>query len=458
MLIKRIMPRVIKLITSPALLEFKRKRAESKRSRNHAPHVITVFLRINDPYSYLLIQVLKSFQARYDIKLEFRTVLKHQSEMIPAPGLWQSNAFKDGESLARLYQLNFPADTPRYSEGMIKQVTAQLLHWELQPDYLDKAEALFDAFWQGSSSKIEELLDSNVVENAECYDHHLLQNEQLLKDTGHYMSAMLNYGGEWYWGIDRLDHLEQRLNALPSAKPLDSKVVFDRTYRDFCCGSVTSDVQLQKTIEYFFSIRSPYSYLGLERVVKLAEHYQAPLVIKPVLPMVMRRMQVPNAKKFYIMGDAKREADKLGLTDFGFLADPLGAGVERCYALYEYAQQEGKAIEFLLSYARGVYNEGILSETDKGLKILVERCGLNWSEAQSLLNDDSWRIWAQQNLAEMYGKGSWGVPSIAYGDVMVFGQDRIFRIEEEIISDLTVEDSHEKTREKTREKTQALSG
>lgn len=31
---------------------------------------------------------------------------------------------------------------------------------------------------------------------------------------GHYSGAMLYYGGEWYWGIDRLHYLEARLETL----------------------------------------------------------------------------------------------------------------------------------------------------------------------------------------------------------------------------------------------------
>ena len=149
--------------------------------------------------------------------------------------------------------------------------------------------------------------------------------------------------------------------------------------------------------------------------------------------MIMRRMQVPKTKGRYILHDVKREADKYGI-EFGFVADPLGRGVERCYALYEFAQAAGKGNEFLESYARGVWSEGIRSDTDEGLQLLVERVGLDWYRARALLSDDSWRIWVQQNLAEMYGKDLWGVPSFTYGEVRVFGQDRLDCIERAIVS------------------------
>jgi len=64
---------------------------------------------------------------------------------------------------------------------------------------------------------------------------------------------------------------------------------------------------------------------------------------------------------------------------------------------------------------------------------------LNWRHAQQLLQDDRWRLWAQDNLAELYGHDLWGVPSLVYGQTKVFGQDRIDRIERAVVNDLTTE-------------------
>jgi 2-hydroxychromene-2-carboxylate isomerase len=84
------------------------------------------------------------------------------------------------------------------------------------------------------------------------------------------------------------------------------------------------------------------------------------------------------------------------------------------------------------SYARAVNAEGIRSETDAGLKLIVERAGLNWQKASPLLDDQSWRYWAEDNRQAMYECGLWGVPSFRYGAVSCWGQDRLWVIEEEI--------------------------
>ena len=96
----------------------------------------------------------------------------------------------------------------------------------------------------------------------------------------------------------------------------------------------------------------------------------------------------------------------------------------------------GLGVEFLESSARGVWSEGIRSDTDAGLQKLVQRVGLDWQRARGLLKDESWRLWVQENLAQLYGNDLWGVPSFIYGNVKVFGQDRVDCIERAIVADM----------------------
>ncbi len=437
-----IVPFIAKFIFSDFLLKRKRAKAERTRQHQNKPHQITVYLSINDPYSYLLLQVLTQLEKRFAISYDFRTVLSRQSDMFPAPQLWDKNAFDDGVYLSNLYNLDFPSFKKESSVELDAQITAQLLHWELQPAYLANALSLFAAYWQGDYANIEKLLDTRVSKQVECYQHHLLANEKRLKDNGHYLAAMLNYGGEWYWGLDRLQYLEQRLNNLNLNRD-HKNIQYNLGHNNFCGLLNKEDIDTAQRqglndapIEMYWSLRSPYSYLAIVRMQKLAEHYQVPLIVKPVLPMVMRRMQVPSNKKNYISHDTKRVSREYGI-DFGFISDPLGKGVENCYALYEYAKSNDLAVEFLLHYAQAVWSQGVRSDTQKGLKKIVQSVGLNWVQAQQHLQDDSWKVWAQENLAQLYGEGLWGVPSFKYLDTRAFGQDRINLIESEIVKHFT---------------------
>ena len=96
----------------------------------------------------------------------------------------------------------------------------------------------------------------------------------------------------------------------------------------------------------------------MQRAFDIADAFGLSLHIRLVLPMAMRGMKVPMAKVRYIASDTSREADRLGIA-FGKIADPLGAGVERCLAAYFYAKGEKKEREFLLNAAKGIWSEAI---------------------------------------------------------------------------------------------------
>jgi len=465
-LVKTIQPYAARFISSNTVLEMKRWAFEMKRCLLNKDHHIDIYLRINDPYSYLLVQVMADFEQRYTINIEFKVIQNLQLDMYPEEAMWHDNGFIDASHLAKLYRLKFPAAIPEKNLMRVKQGTGCLLQLEqlqleqfqlerLQTEPLkskqegrwQQVSSVFEQYWFQQRLSLDPVLEcSSDLELDPRLEQRLAQNEQYLHQQGHYMSAMLHYAGEWYWGLDRLDHLEKRLNALGLAhnKKTD-EVVFNKTYINFCQqppliapSSAQKNKQSDKKLVLFFSIRSPYSYIGLQQAIKLAEYYQLPLEIKPILPMIMRGLLVPKVKKMYIFHDTKREAQKLGL-DYGFVADPLGAGVERCYCLFSYAQSLGCEQQFILNYALAVNAQGIRAETDAGLKLIVQRSGMDWVHAQTLLTssdiDSEWRQWVEDNRQQMLGQGSWGVPSFQYGDLLLWGQDRIGIIEQVIRED-----------------------
>lgn len=399
---------------------------------------INVWLRVDDPYSYILVQVLSELAERYKVKWQFYLTSQLPQDMYPEAKMWHQNAWRDIALLAQLYQIQPPTYQPQLANEN-SATTAKLLELQIRqgtnPDWQKVCE-LFKQLWvQGQEQSVE--LSQEQLNTLD-------KNANSLSKAGHYLSATMQFQGNWYWGVDRLDHLESRLNEL-GLNSKDKTVIFNKTYANFCQPFKPEQLNttyIKQPLELYLSIRSPYSHLALERCIKLTEHYDVPLIIKPVIPMLMRGLPVPKTKKFYIFHDTKREANKLGI-DYGFVADPLGAGVERCYALFEYAKQEGKATEYLLSYSRGVNAEGLMSETDKGLKIIVERAGLNWQQAKSILQDqeqcNSWQDWAQEHQDELQQLGQWGVPTMQYGNTVVWGQDRIWLIEQAIRQDILLQ-------------------
>ena len=143
----------------------------------------------------------------------------------------------------------------------------------------------------------------------------------------------------------------------------------------------------------------------------------------------MRSLPVPKAKRKYTTLDTAREARRLGI-QFGKVADPVGAPVERGYSLLPWAREQGRGFEFAQAFLQGAFSMGIDAGSDSGLKRIVTMAGLDWKAAKPLIGNDDWRAEAEANRAEMVGLGQWGVPSIRVGDTAVWGQDRLWVIDQ----------------------------
>nr|BBJ02369.1 2-hydroxychromene-2-carboxylate isomerase [Marinobacter nauticus] len=384
-----------------------------------------VFLNPRDPFGLPLLQALVQLQENYRVRFRLHTVWRLDDDMFPEPALWRAWAQLDATRLANLYGFTPPDRPTPPTETELTSAAARLLSAEQTSDALTTALSVFEELWRTTTGSAPARTPDEAA---------LSDNETLLRRLGHYQGSMVWYLGDWFWGVDRLDHLERSLIRHGLNRLTADRLIFTRTWANLGTEARTS-VDGRPTdstpLEVFFSIRSPYSYLGLERATKLAHAWKIPLRLRPVLPMLMRGQSVPDAKKWYIFHDTKREANKLGIP-YGFVADPLGPGVERCYALFDFARSQGLEIDYMRSYARAVNAEGIRSETDAGLKLIAERAGLKWQKAKTLLDDQSWRYWAEENRQAMYECGLWGVPSFRYGAVSYWGQDRLWVIEQAI--------------------------
>jgi len=424
---KIVMPYIAQTISSTAIQDTRRWVYEKSRQLKKQEHEISVFLRISDPYSFLLVQVLPGLCQRFNINLSYYTCLNLDETMYPYLESWQQYADSDARALAELYGLNYPNDYTVQAEGRVDTFTCRLLVAENTSDALNEIISIFNEYWLSGKHNGAQKLS---LSQKQCLESNGRRRERL----GHYFDGMLHYAGEWYWGLDRLDHLEKRLNDL-DLNTGEKQVSFFRQYETFCSKSINLANSDAPKIEFYFSARSPYSYIGLERVQALAKFYSLTLDIKPVLPMVMRGLPVPEAKKMYIFLDTKREANKFGIA-YGKVADPVGLGVEHCYALFEYAKSQAKEVGYLLAFGTAVNAEGVHADTMKGMKLIVERAGLDWSTASNILQtaeyDKQWRYWAEQNLRELLSQGLWGVPSVRFGELSFWGQDRIWRLEKQI--------------------------
>ncbi len=153
--------------------------------------------------------------------------------------------------------------------------------------------------------------------------------------------------------------------------------------------------------------------------------------------MVMRGVSVTRQKGMYIFRDTLRESQTLGLK-WGNMYDPIGEPVRNAYSLYAWARIQDKGTELLSSFLHAAFFDGVNTNNDKGMRIVVENAGLSWSEAKPIMGNRDWEGELEANRLAMYDFGSWGVPSFRLFDadgnpvLELWGQDRLWLISREI--------------------------
>lgn len=386
---------VTRLITSPGLQTLRRSAYSAVRKLSGRKATVHYFHQHDDPYSQLLAPYLPALQARYRI-----AIVTHA---VPAP---------DATAAPDLQRLSL---------------------WSARD-----AARLRDSFATNASEGITAF----PIQSPTLAD--LQRGAALRKKMGHYLGAMLYFEGEWYWGTDRLHYLEQRLtegglrvNPATTASALASESEPLIPPRKLQFKLSTAKPATPPVIHFYCSLRSPYTYLAARQVRALAQHYGAELRIRFVLPMVMRGLPVPLAKRLYILKDTKREATRLGV-NFGAVVDPVGKPVETGLALLHAACAKGQGTDLLESFLSAAFAEGIDAGSAQGLQHIAARAGMNIQDMQTALADESWREVAEANRADMLELGLWGVPSFRVNDqATLWGQDRLWMLEDDLLQALT---------------------
>jgi 2-hydroxychromene-2-carboxylate isomerase len=249
---------------------------------------------------------------------------------------------------------------------------------------------------------------------------------------GHFLGGMFCFQGEWYWGVDRLRLLESRLieegfnrddGGIRVPEPIPAETT----------GLQAAHIKL----EYFPSLRSPYTAIGHERVLALIDRSGVSVEVRPVMPMLMRGVTAPRAKQRYIITDASREGWAHN-SPMGRIVDPFGEPVKRAFALYPGAMAMGKSMAFVSAYLQAAWVDGVDVAEEPGLRQVAQRAGIDWGELNAACEGSDWEAILDANLNDMLDAGLWGVPSfrISGGNsdsaFACWGQDRLWRVENEI--------------------------
>ncbi len=435
-ILRWVMSKVATRLADPARLSRKRNNYERRRLKSGQPHVVEYFHQLDDGYSHLAAQTLQPLMHRYDIQLTVHLVSGPQGGNAAEPALLARLSQVDSRRVAPYYGLRFPPpgqvpSTPQVH--IASAILAAMLDEERPETFLEHAPEVGRALWAGDAAGLAALERRVGRATEEALKARVLAGNARQQQLKHYSGAMFYYGGEWYWGVDRLYHLEQRLAELGADRQPGQPMIAPRP--DIITGERRDHGSL--TLEVFPSLRSPYTAISFDRAVKLAHDTGVKLRVRPVLPMVMRGVPATREKGMYIFADAAREARAAGVP-YGNFYDPIGDPARRGYSLYAWAREQGKGIELLSSFLRAAFAEGVNTNNAKGLRTVVESAGLDWSQAAGIVGRAGWEAELEANRQVLYAAGLWGVPSFRLlgrdGEQLLalWGQDRLWLVANEI--------------------------
>ncbi len=396
-------------------------RGPSGRERQRAGKAdqLELYYEAGDPHSHLCAQLLPELERRLKIPVVVRVVPPPVEEAYPEPGRQRAFALQDANQIAPAWGLSFvgkclpdPEDCKRAARTL---VAARNLE-----DFAERENACSDALF--TKSDIRVAVRRYAAQDDRSAGRQIIENGKRRQRLGHYLPAMWQFDGEWFWALDRIDFLERRLRRR-------GLVNGNAPLAEFAAeAALVPTFPADEPVRFWFSFRSPYSYLAAMMVRKRPELFPR-LQVLPVLPMAMRGLPVPKPKRYYIVRDAYRLAERLAIP-FGHIADPIGEGARRCLAVFPLAQGVEQQLDFLCSAGQAVWGEGVDVATDEGLQYVVERAGMSWSQARAMLNPPLDIDYAQINRDALFAAGMWGVPSFGMADFATWGQDRLWMIEE----------------------------
>ena len=400
------------------------RRARLRRRLSGKAPSVHYFHEVSDPYSHLAVQKLDALRASYDIDFSVHLTSAAEDAYRGDAARYPQWALADAISVAPFYGVHLASDSRVPEADQVRAVESKLALVVGSSDFAVQAQRSGESLWSSQSDGVSQAsLDAAVI-----------KGNQLRARWGHYAGGMFYFEGEWYWGLDRLYLLEQRLvdegfGSGPIVVPRPTPAATDVN-----ASAVT--------LEYFPSLRSPYTAISFDRTMAIADRTGVKLDIRPVLPMMMRGVPAPREKASYIMADAAREARAAG-EDFGRIIDPFGDPVRRAFALLPHMIEHDKVREFTGRYLDAAWKDGTDITQESGLARVVTDVGLEWSQAKASMSNTAWEDLLENNVNDMLEMGLWGVPSFRVtspgaAPFSCWGQDRLWRVEQEIIERASV--------------------
>jgi 2-hydroxychromene-2-carboxylate isomerase len=186
-------------------------------------------------------------------------------------------------------------------------------------------------------------------------------------------------------------------------------------------------------IDYYFTIISPWSYLGLPRFLALVEDKQVAVAFKPIIvsqlfaqtggqPLAQRH----PSRQAYRLQELPRWAKYLELPLTLHPAHfPANDSVANCILLAMLSQNMDETLDVMAAFHRAVWVDDLNIADEAVLMQILTDHGVDSAALLAAAKTEETKAALQANTDEAIARGVFGLPSYCVGDEIFWGQDRI---------------------------------
>ena len=189
------------------------------------------------------------------------------------------------------------------------------------------------------------------------------------------------------------------------------------------------------SIEFFFDVSSPWTYLAFHNVQPLAREAGAEIVWRPILvggvfnavnPSVYQARETPvPAKQAYQAKDLADWARLAGLT-IRYLPSVFPVNSVKAMRALVVAGRDGRTVELAQALFEAYWRDDRDLGDDAVLADVLRQAGFDAAATLEAVQDDTVKQQLRENTDELIRRGGFGSPTLFVdGGDMYFGNDRL---------------------------------
>ena len=197
---------------------------------------------------------------------------------------------------------------------------------------------------------------------------------------------------------------------------------------------------MTKTVEFFFDVGSPASWLAYRQLPKICDEVGATLAYRPMLLGGVFQatgnaspMQIP-AKGKYVFDDLVRHAKRYGVPLKQNPFFPINTLLLMRAAVALQLRQPDRFLPYLDAVFTAIWVDGRDMNDASVVAGVVQRIGLDPASVMAAVTDPAVKTTLKATTDEAVNRGVFGAPTMFVDTLMFFGQDRLEQVREALVA------------------------